>query len=75
MIGLAARIGAANAQAWFAKAEITALSDETLTLQVPTSFIASKIRAQFEPQLLECASACVPAIKQVKVVCQKEKAA
>jgi hypothetical protein len=39
------------------------------------SFIASKIRAQFEPQLLECASACVPAIKQVKVVCQKEKAA
>lgn len=65
---LAARLGADVAKSWFAKAEITDVVGDTLTMGFPTKFLADHVRANFEPQLLDCCSELAPTIKFVRVV-------
>jgi hypothetical protein len=65
---LEARIGADRARSWFGKATITDMAGDTLTLELPTKFIANRIRSDFEADLLACCSALAPGIKAVRMV-------
>jgi hypothetical protein len=71
---LVARIGAAKAEAWFKGAEVTAVSSDTVTFQLPDKFRAAKVRSHFESDLLACCAALVPTIKAIKFVARKEDA-
>jgi hypothetical protein len=62
------RLGADVARSWFGKAVITDVAGDTLTIELPTRFIAERVRSNYEPALLACCSALVPAIKAVKMV-------
>jgi hypothetical protein len=64
---LEARIGSDRARSWFGKATITDLVGDTLTMELPTRFIADRVRTDFEGDLLACCSALVPAIKVVRM--------
>jgi hypothetical protein len=61
------RIGSERARSWFGKAAIDVVGD-TLTLELPTKFIADRIRSDFETDLLACCAALVPHIKFVRMV-------
>jgi hypothetical protein len=65
---LESRLGADRARSWFGKAAITDVAGETLTLELPTKFIADRVRQDFEFELLECCSALVPSIRTVRLV-------
>jgi hypothetical protein len=65
---LEARLGADRAQSWFGKATIIDVVGDTLTLELPTTFLASRARQDFEPDVLACCSALVPSIKRVRMV-------
>lgn len=65
---LAARLGADVARSWFGKAEITDVVGDTLTISFPTKFLADHVRANFEPQLLDCCSELAQSIKFVRLV-------
>jgi hypothetical protein len=64
------RIGSERARSWFGKAAIDVVGD-TLTLELPTKFIADRIRSDFETDLLACCAALVPHIKFVRMVAAK----
>jgi hypothetical protein len=65
---LAARIGRGPAQAWFDRAVVTDVAGETLTLELPTRFKASRARQDYALDLLACCSALVPSIKRLRIV-------
>lgn len=65
---LAARIGADNAHSWFGKAVVVDVAGDTLTLELPTKFITSRVRQDFEGDLITCCSALVPEITAVRLV-------
>jgi hypothetical protein len=62
------RLGSDRARSWFGKAAITDVVGDTLTLELPTRFIADRVRQDFEPDVLACCSALLPDIKTVRVV-------
>jgi chromosomal replication initiation ATPase DnaA len=62
------RLGTDVARSWFGKAVITDVVGDTLTIELPTRFIAERVRSNYEPALLACCSALVPAIKAVRMV-------
>ena len=72
---LASRLGADVARSWFGKAEITDVAGDTLTIGFPTKFLADYVRANFEPQLLNCCSELAPTINFVRVVAVRERGA
>jgi hypothetical protein len=72
---LEARIGAGHAQSWFGKSTITDVAGDTLTLEVPSKFIAAHIRSNYHADLLACCSALVPSIKLVRMVVAASPAA
>lgn len=65
---LEARIGSDRARAWFGKSVITDVVDGTLTLELPTKFLADRVRQDFEPDVLACCTTLVPSIKVVRMV-------
>lgn len=48
---------------------------DVLTLQAPTSFVADRIRREFDRELLACCAALLPQIEVVRVVATGEVAA
>jgi hypothetical protein len=62
------RLGADVARSWFGKAVITDVVGDTLTIELPTRFIAERVRSNYELTLLACCSALVPSIKAVRTV-------
>lgn len=48
---------------------------DVLTLQAPTSFVADRIRREFDRELLACCAALLPQIEVVRVVAAGEVAA
>jgi hypothetical protein len=65
---LEARLGVDKARSWFGKATITDVVGDTLTLELPTRFIADRVRQDFEPDVLACCSALLPNIRAVRMV-------
>ncbi|MBR1154180.1 hypothetical protein [Bradyrhizobium sp. JYMT SZCCT0428] len=65
---LEARLGPDAARSWFGKAVITDVVGDTLTLEVPTQYGAARVKSDYEPALLACCSALVPAVKVIRVV-------
>jgi len=72
---LVAKIGPDKARSWFKDAEVIDIDAATVTLRLPNSFLAAKVRSDFEPDLLVCCSALVPTIKAIKIVVATEAAA
>jgi hypothetical protein len=64
---LSARIGADKAHSWFGKATVVDVTGDTLTLEVPTRFIASRILQDYEAEIVACSSALLPSITTVRV--------
>lgn len=65
---LAARIGLDHFRSWFGKATITDVAGDTLTLELPTKFIADRVSQDYQPDVLACCSALVPSIRAVRLV-------
>jgi DnaA N-terminal domain len=65
---LEARLGGDRARSWFGKAVITDVVGNTLTLELPTRFIADRVRSDFEPDLLACCKKILPTVERVTIV-------
>jgi hypothetical protein len=72
---LEARLGADRARSWFGKAVITDVVGDMLTLEMPTTFIAARVRSDYAQDLLACCSALVPSIKAVRMTVASSQAA
>ena len=62
------RLGANVARSWFGKAVITDVVGDTLTIELPSRFVAERVRSDYQPALLACCSALIPSIKAVRMV-------
>jgi hypothetical protein len=72
---LAARIGRDQANSWFGRAVVTDVVGETVTLELPTRFIASRAQQDYGSDLLACCTELVPNIKRLRIVVAAESAA
>jgi hypothetical protein len=72
---LEARLGADRAQAWFGKSVIIDMAGDTLTLEQPSRFVASRAEQDFGPDVLACCKQLVPSIARVRMVIAKGAAA
>lgn len=72
---LAARIGADHAASWFGGAVIIDAVGDTVTMQLPTKFIRSRVQADYEPVVRQCCSELIPGIRAVRFTVAAEAAA
>jgi hypothetical protein len=62
------RLGDAIFRSWFGKVTVETQTVDLVVLRAPTKFIATRIRQDFEVQLLEAWRAISPAIERIQVV-------
>jgi hypothetical protein len=65
------RIGANNFSSWFGGVSIADASEDSVTLEVPTSFKASQIESRYGADVLTCLQAQQPTIEVVLFVARK----
>lgn len=67
-VALRRRLGDDVFKSWLGKVGIAAIEEHELVLQAPSRFIASHLRNNFEPQILEAWRVQHPQISQVSIV-------
>jgi hypothetical protein len=72
---LAERLGRPVALSWFDRSTVVDVVGDTITMRFPTEFKTSRVRADYEPDLLACCSALIPSIKLIRFTVAAENAA
>jgi chromosomal replication initiator protein len=68
------RLGADVYGSWFGRAQVSAITADTLTLSAATKFQASRLRQDFETKILEAWQAITPTITRLEIIVRKETA-
>jgi hypothetical protein len=69
-----ARLGADKARSWFGSAVIADIAPDSLTLELPTLFLANYITTHFLTDVTDCCKAIQPTIERVKIVAARAAA-